>query len=322
MRTMRTMVRMAALALLLGLSLAARASALDYADAVKSYQYDKTKPLNIVIRETKEFATYDKIFFSYDSPNGGRVPAVLVMPKAHVKPFKAEKATVPGAYPVIFFMHFHVSDKSLVDVMLNWTGYGFAIMAIDGVYRGERKVEGQDILMADPFVSEKHIAEQTRDILRGFDVIAQWKGLDPGRIGYMGISMGSVTGTAACAMDPRIKAIVLADGGANFPEIFITSDYGQVQEMKAFIQKNKVPMDKVKAVFDYVDPATFAPHLDPRPVLMLNGKKDTTFPVPVVKELYDAVNAQTKKQIWYDSGHVLPFDKLLFDAQKWFRTYL
>jgi len=261
---------------------AARAAALSYEDAVKTYDFDRAKPLNITIRETKDYPSYSKIYFSYDSPNGGRVPALLIMPKPHIKPFKPDRSTVAGAYPVVFFMHFHVSDKSLTDVMLNWTGYGIAIFAIDGVFRGEREEKDKDILMPDPMVTVKHIEMQIRDIMRGFDVIGQWKGLDPGRIGYIGISMGSITGAAASAMDPRIKAIVLADGAADFPNIFMISDYGQVAQMKEFIEKNKLEPLKIKEAFDYVDPLTFAPHLETRPVLMLNGKKDTTFPPVVV----------------------------------------
>jgi len=34
------------------------------------------------------------------------------------------------------------------------------------------------------------------------------------------------------------------------------------------------------------------------------------------------LKANPKKIIWYDSTHVLPFDKLLYDSQKWFRSYL
>jgi uncharacterized protein len=299
-----------------------RATAVSYEDVVKTYQYDHAKPLNIKIRETKDFPSFSKIYLSYDSLNGGRVPAVLIMPKPRVKPMNADRSTVQGTFPVIFFMHFHVSDKTMLDIFQNWAGYGVALFAIDGVYRGEREEKGQDILMADPIVSASHIRMQIFDIMRGFDLLAQWKGLDPGRIGFFGVSMGSITGTAATALDSRIKTAVYADGAANFPEIFNISDYKQVAEMHDFIKEHNLSPAKVKEAFDFVDPLTFAPHLDPRPVCLINGKKDTTFPPKVVELYYNSVNSKTKKIIWYDSTHILPADKLYVDTLKWMRKYL
>lgn len=295
----------------------------DWNEVKASYVYDKSKPLNIQIRETKDFPGYSKIFFSYDSVyDGGRVPAVLMLPKPNVKPMKSDRATVPGAYPVMFLMHFHVSDKSLADLFSTWPGYGIAVMAIDGVFKGEREVKGQDILMPDPVVSAQHIKMQVLDILRGFDVLSQWKGIDPGRIGYMGISMGAVTGTDATALDSRIKSIIIADGAADFSVIFDTSEYGDVQETKEYMKDNGTTKEQLIGSFKFVDPSVFAPHLGDRPILLMNGKTDTTMTMPAMMLLHSLVTSPQKKIIWYNSGHILPFDRVVGDALKWFKNTL
>ena len=65
----------------------------DWAKITAAYQYDQNTPLNIKIKEKKDYPAYQKIFFSYDSLNGGKVPAVLFMPKPHIKPMNAKLAT-------------------------------------------------------------------------------------------------------------------------------------------------------------------------------------------------------------------------------------
>jgi cephalosporin-C deacetylase-like acetyl esterase len=287
-----------------------------------SYNYDHSAPLNIEIKDTKDFPAYTKIHFFFDSLNGGRVPAVLMMPKPHVRPMKTDKSTVPGAYPVVFFMHFHVSDKSLADIFATWPGYGIAVMAIDGVFRGERKEEGKDILMPDPETSALYIGMQIRDILRGIDVLAQWKGLDPGRIGYMGVSMGAMTGTCATALDERVKTVILADGGADYSLIFDNSLYGSLKEIKQYMTEHNMTKDQFVDIFKFVDPVVFAPHLNGKTVLAINGRQDDTISLPAMLKLHEVIGTDKKKIIWYDSGHVLPVDKLVGDSLKWFKGTL
>ncbi len=305
-----------------GSAVAANTQAKTLDQLKKEYVFDHKAPLNITIADTKDFPAYTKYHFFYDSPNGGRVPAILMLPKSRVKPMKANLSTVPGSYPAVFFMHFHVADKSLADIFATWPGYGIAVMAIDGVFRGEREDKDKDILMPDPFVSAANMKLQVRDILRGFDVLAGWKGIDPGRIGYFGISMGALTGTVATALDPRIKSIDLADGGADFSAIFDNSDYGSLMEIKKFMVDNNTTKDQFMSVFETVDPASFAPLIGDRPVLLQNGKQDTTISVPAMNKLHDLVPASKKKIIWYDSGHILPVDKLVHDSLLWFKKTL
>lgn len=287
-----------------------------------SYDFDHSAPLNITIADTKDFPAFTKIHFYYDSPNGGRVPAVLMLPKPRVKPMKPDRSTVAGAYPVMFFMHFHVSDKSLSDIFSTWPGYGIAVMAIDGVFKGEREQESMDILMPDPALSAKNMGLQIRDILRGFDVLAQWKGIDPGRIGYMGVSMGAMTGACATALDLRVKSVVLADGGADFSLMFDNSVYGDLKEIKRYMVEHDVKKEEFVELFKYVDPAVFAPRLTGRMVLAVNGRQDDTISMPAMLELHKLIGADKKKIIWYDSGHVLPVDKLVGDSLKWFKGTL
>jgi len=294
----------------------------DFNEIAAAYAYDRSIPLNVEITNKQDFPSFTKIYFSYDSLNGGRVPAVIMMPKNHVKPMKEERATVPGAFPVVFFMHFHVADKSMADIFSTWPGYGLAVMAIDGVFRGGREEKNKDILEPDPVVSAKHMMMQVKDILRGFDALAQWEGIDPGRIGYMGISMGALTGTVATALDARVKSIILADGAADFSLIFDQSDYGSLQEIKKYMNDRGLKKRDLMETFKFVEPAVFAPRITGRPVMFMNGEEDTTMTLPAMKKLHEVTGSDKKKVLWYKSGHILPVEKIPSDALKWFRGTL
>lgn len=309
-------------ALLIAFSIRANAADPSWDQIKAAYKYDPNIPLNITVADTKDYPGFTKIHFYYDSLQGGRVPAILMLPKEHVKPMGAKRVTTPGTFPAVFFMHFHVSDKSLADLFSTWPGQGIAVMAIDGVFRGEREEKGKDIFMPDPAVSAANMKAQILDILRGFDVLASWKGVDPGRVGYIGISAGACTGTAAVALDNRIKTAIIADGAADFAIIFKESDYGDVADIKKYMDEHKISPAEMWKSFVFVDPLSFAPHLGDRPVLLMNGETDTTMTMPAMKKLHELVTSKNKKIIWYKSGHILPFDKVVFDSLKWFRNTL
>lgn len=253
---------------------------------------------------------FRRIHLSYKGEGGKDVPAYLYLPTKKKPP-----------YPCIFFMHFHVSDKSLAELpAMQWSRKGFCLFAIDGVYRGERKVEGKDILADDPRETVENMRRQIIDILRGLDYLASRKDIDRKRIGFFGISMGALTGAVATALSDVPSVIVLADAGGDLPSFFLNSEYGDVKKIMSYIQQHELSLslEELKELVAFVDPLEYVDFYNGRPVLMLNGKKDKIVPVPNIKKLFQALG-EPKKIIWYESGHVLPLTKALFDAGRFFK---
>ena len=70
------------------------------------------------------------------------------------------------------------------------------------------------------------------------------------------------------------------------------------------------------------DPLTFAPHIAPRPILMLGGRKDTTIVPQAQQELFDAAH-QPKQIVWYPQyGHVPPPEVVYPAMQAFFKKTL
>ncbi|MHC4181334.1 MAG: alpha/beta hydrolase family protein, partial [Planctomycetota bacterium] len=107
---------------------------------------------------------------------------------------------------------------------------------------------------------------------------------------------GVLAGTA----DQRIKAMVLMVGGAAAVDGRSRKRGGQQGVLQQYVETR--PLDAI---------GRFAP----RPLLMLNGKRDRLVPQKQIKALFRA--AQKPKDIkWYDKGHLLP-PEAAKDAAEW-----
>lgn len=305
-------------------------SAAQFGYTEETFSYNKNLPLNAEVKAIDDPSTKDAPFTQYhvwyDSVNGARVPGILTIPKV-----TAQNKTAGPPWPVIFLMHYHASDKSLFNPIIPvYASVGFATFAIDGVYRGERKVEGKDILDGDPEATLSNMKQQIFDIMRGFDFLAAQKDIDIKRLGYLGISMGAFTGAVATANDERAKAVVLGLTGGDLATFFKESTYDDVRKITEEIQKKNLNEKQLAALMEkmkLVDPLEYAVKFKGRHVLMLNGKKDTVVPKVCVEALYNAIPGP-KEIKWHrynlggnEGGHVLlPND--IIALIKWYAANL
>lgn len=294
------------------------------------FAYKKDAPLNAKVELVSDPALNDAPYMQYhvwyDSVNGMKVPGILTLPKVTDK-----NKTAGPPWPVIFLMHYHVSDKTLFKPIIPiYADIGFATFAIDGIFRGERKVDGKDILEADTEATLNNMKQQIMDIMRGFDFLATQKDVDMNRLGYLGISMGAFTGAVATANDARVKAVVLALAGGDLAKFFKESTYDDVKMITEAIQKKNLNESQLKSLMEkmkLVDPLEHAAKFKGRHVRMLNGKKDTVVPKACVEALYNAIPGP-KDIKWHrynlggkEGGHILlPND--IIALVKWYAENL
>jgi len=331
---MRKLTRMAAMAILLTGFAAVCAEASIFDDHRKDFDYDKSMPLNPEIKLIQESDYYTKYHVVYDSVNGEKVPAFLFVPK-NVRKYKEslDPETLKGyekrvieldgpPWPAIFFMHWLQSDKSLADNFAGkWATYGYAVLAIDGVFKGEREKPGRSILETNIDDSRKNITQQVIDGRRGVDFLETRPDIDIKRLGYFGISMGSLTGAITTAVDDRFKVVVLADGAGDFSTVFSKADLPEFQKIIEEIKAKGYTLEKAFEILKPVDPVEYVGHIAPRPVLMINGKKDEIFPYEAMDALHKAAN-EPKEVKWYNCGHILPVPDTIILTLKWFKNYM
>jgi DNA-binding winged helix-turn-helix (wHTH) protein/formylglycine-generating enzyme required for sulfatase activity/dienelactone hydrolase len=136
------------------------------------------------------------------------------------------------------------------------------------------------------------------DLSTTIDYLESRPDMDAKNVGYLGISRGaSFAGAINLALEPRVRAAVLASGG-----IWI---HGPLHPM--------------------IDLINYAPRITV-PVLMLSGRYDHIYPYEQSqKRTFELLGTRAgyKQQIAYDTGHfTLPPNRVAADVTDWFDRHL
>jgi dienelactone hydrolase len=204
------------------------------------------------------------------------VPALLVTPRGKKGPF-----------PVVLALHGLRSTKAQVvaQVAPALVARGFAVIAPDLPLHGERPGDPAIMFKQKDLPGLVARAKQAViDVRMCIDLAEQRPELDT-RAGVIlvGYSMGAIFNSIVGPADPRVKGMCLMVGGTvDFPPAF-----AMVPQLAA------------------LQPQLAIAHFAGRPLLMLNGRQDHIVTREMSDRLYAAA-PDPKKQIWYDSGHLLP----------------
>ncbi len=247
-----------------------------WATLAEAYAYDAKKPLHVVEKAVKS-ETASVMHVQIEGPDGEKAEGTFMRPKAE------------GVYPVVLLLHGLTSDK---ETMIQFFGMslveqGVAVLALDAPYHGERKKAGMD--PSQPTTFPAVVQGGVREWRRALDYLQTRKDVDMKHVGLLGYSMGSMMGAILGAVEDRIGSFALCVGGDPILPVA-----GQIPPALRGLAYN-------------VSPSLYIGHIAPRPILMLNGRQDTTMPEAASHRLYAAAR-EPKEQVWYESGHILPPD--------------
>jgi uncharacterized protein len=129
------------------------------------------------------------------------------------------------------------------------------------------------------------------------DWLAVQPGVDAGRIGALGFSIGAYTLAQVAAEDPRLRAVVLEAPASGY------ADYLRVhcREWGAFSEwAGRLAIRDSGLLDSAFDPARVAGRIAPRPVFLIGGTEDTEIPTALVMKVYEA--AREPKSVWIVAG--------------------
>jgi dienelactone hydrolase len=242
------------------------------------FKYDKNLSFELQIIDVKEYEGVQKVHLSFQSTPGERVYANLYNTIGQ----DLEKSSA------IIFIHGAISQgkdayQHFVDFI---TRDDWVVFAIDMKHFGERSTdvlttftekEKHEKLYNKPSFYLEWLTQTVKDIRRSFDFLVEKKGIDSSRIGYIGSSRGAVIGPVVGGIEQRFAAIVMLYG-AHFDAL----------------EREHLPA---------ACPANYIGYISPRPLLMINGIRDTDMIKDTqVLPLYELAKSP-KRIIWVDGGH-------------------
>jgi formylglycine-generating enzyme required for sulfatase activity/dienelactone hydrolase len=257
------------------------------------YAYD-SRPVSATVENTIDTAPdWTRVKVSYDAAYGGeRMSAFVFLPKRTKPPFEAV-VFFPSARVNFLTDSANLGDMDFIDYVIK---SGRAV--IYPIYKGFYERRLKTTVLPGPTLHRDSVIAWSKDLRRSIDYLESRPDINKSRIGFLGVSQGSAYGVILTALEPRFKAIVFLDGG-------MFQENGPV------------------AGLDQVD---FAPRLI-RPVLMVNGRYDATFPyetaqLPMFRLLGSA--AADKRHVVFDTPHDVRLrrDDLVKEVLNWFDKYL
>lgn len=262
------------------------------------FAYDKNLPFEVQTLDEKEREGVRREHLSFLSTPDERVFAHLY----------SVIGTSSKKEPALIFLHGGVAlgkDAPYYEVYSELLARGgWRVLSIDLEYFGERSTtllttfaedEKHERLYNNPPTYLAWMTQCVKDISRSIDFLINEKDADQGRIGLVGFSRGAVVAAVAGGAEKRLCAVVLLHGG-HF-------DAKEREHLPAAC------------------PANYIGRISPRPLLMINGTRDTDF----IKEtsvgpLFELAK-DPKKIIWLEAGHAAMPEEARTEIMKWLQKY-
>lgn len=140
--------------------------------------------------------------------------------------------------------------------------HGFCAVAIDGPCHGERREDGgQDAAQVfsefgEIWSTEGFIDDMVADWRATLDAVASLPEVDEHRVGYWGVSMGTILGLPLVVAEPRIRAAVFGLMGTVGPTAKrLAEDAPKLQVPVMMLQQwhdELIPRDRLHTLFDLI----------------------------------------------------------------------
>lgn len=239
-----------------------------------------------IFRERKGYTIF-RIFLKPD------LPALFLLPQT------------PPPHPALFFLHhYRGSKENLVFFASEAAQRGFAALAIDMEYHGERSVNGRDILstdLEDDYQAFLRTFEHSLLALRFLEIHEEIRKRE---IFFLGVSLGALVGTVVSALYGKFRGIALVVGGGNIEILFAESMLDSIVDIRYDLRKKGIPIRDAAWAFRDLDPLHAAGRITATPVFLFNATQDTIVPAECTLELYRALSAPKEIQ-WFHAEHNL-----------------
>ncbi len=252
------------------------------------YAYDRT-PLNAKSESVaQDSMDWRKEKITFDAAYGKeRMAACLFLP-AHVRPPYQTIIFFPSARVLDIPNSDKLGDLNFIDYVIQ-SGRAVLYPVFKGTYERPAPVPGPDTV-----AGRETLIQDSKDLGRSIDYLETRPDIDRNRIGFLGVSMGAAHAVYFAAVEDRIKAVIMLDGGFY----------------------NEKPLPGADAV-------DFAPHLK-APTLLIAGKFDWIFLGKEALLRLLGTPAADKKAVTFNTAHDVSEQRadMVREVVTWLDRYL
>ena len=255
--------------------------------------FPERTPLNGRTIETRDFPTYRREKFAFESRPGSTVVGYLLLPASGKRPHSAV-ICVPGhgrGVDDIVGIDENGRDRTVKpfyqrDFAIQAVEHGMAAVAIEPMAFGYRRDEitkrkGPGVSACQPaagsalLLGQSMIGWRVWDVMRTIDWIETRPELDRNRVGCMGISGGGTCTQFSTALDGRIKAAFISG--------YLNTFRDSIMSVSHCID-NYVP-----GILNWAENYDVAGLIAPRPLFSEGGDRDPIFPLKATRESFERV---------------------------------
>jgi dienelactone hydrolase len=268
------------------------------AQTLAIFDYDAKAPSEFQEhgREVVEGATVADV--SYASPKGGRVPAYLVTPSGR------------GPFAAVLFMHWGQGDRTeFLAEAVRYAKSGAVSLMIDAPHL---RPDAKDFaFIADATAERDMFIQLVVDLRRGVDVLLAQPGVDPGRVAYVGHSLGATWGGALAGVEKRVGSFVLMGGLPRVSDVLGDSWFAK-QVQKSFKREQLQAYAETLAP---IDPERFVGHAERGHILFQFARHDRYISERAAADYERAAAAPQVKR--YFTSHEFNDAESARDRQAW-----
>jgi len=202
--------------------------------------------------------------------------------------------------PVIILVHgLNSSKERNLAFAMHLANNGFLVILPDAYNHGDR---GSSTFLKDLLTNTANtivdvIMNTVEDIIRLIDYVCQEReDADCERIGMTGISLGGMITFASGMIERRIKVLVPIIASGDLATV--ASESSLINEIYNIHESSKKDVTfplGFKNILSQIDPVMNPSGYFPRPLLMINGEKDTIFPIKAVHKTIQALKKAYSK---------------------------
>lgn len=266
-------------------------------------RYEGMVPLHPKVEHSRTGETYELYSVVLNSLDNENINCYLKLPKAN------------PPYPAIVFFNGFDQGKEVIDyVDDSWWKTGWAAIAMD--YRYSASTSNKALI----FLQGRRAAhEAILDIRRMIEYLYSRDDIDSTRVAVMATSLGAILAPPVAADNPRVKAVVMIQGGGDVG-LIAANQFEVNRFLKRLIRY------AARVYYSPFEPLKYVKKISPTPSLFIIAEDDELIPMESARRLAESA-LEPKEIMLKPAEHLYPgvtpqIDSILAVAVPWIQDVM